>query len=71
MFGGATSYGPSNSLGILNIDNMPLQYNKLSKYMAVPAHILGHAMGIYDDELYIFRGVDNYGDSLLIFGVWT
>jgi hypothetical protein len=50
---------------------MPLQYNKLSKYMAVPAHILGHAMGIYDDELYIFRGVDNYGDSLLIFGVWT
>lgn len=62
MFGGDSWAGFYNSLVTLDLDNITSQFNILSRTMETPSPRRGHAMEAYNDELYIFGGVDRYGD---------
>lgn len=61
LFGGLTASGYSNSLAILDLKRTNLKFEVLSKPINVPTPRRGHAMEVYDDQLYIFGGVDADG----------
>jgi hypothetical protein len=66
MFGGYTLSGFKNDLAVLNlgkhyIDEDKLAWKILSKDMNVPTPRLGHAMDIYDGNIYIFGGKGKEG----------
>jgi hypothetical protein len=63
MFGGYTTSGDLNSLAILDLNQPNLKFELLSKPINVPTSRRGHAMEVYDDQLYIFGGVDGLGNK--------
>jgi N-acetylneuraminic acid mutarotase len=58
LFGGFTENGYSNSLAVLDLSQSNLKLEILSEDMNVPTPRLGHAMEVYNDQLYIFGGAD-------------
>jgi N-acetylneuraminic acid mutarotase len=63
LFGGYTENGYSNSLAVLDLNQSNLKLEILSKDMNVPTPRRGHAMEVYDDQLYIFGGADGDGNK--------
>lgn len=63
LFAGQNSNGYTNGLITIDLDR-PESYNRvLSSSVTVPTARYGHGMTVYDDKLYIFGGVDKYGNK--------
>lgn len=63
LFGGGSQEGYLNSLSRLDLDQSTLSFDILSKILDYPTARGGHAMEVYNDEIYIFGGIDNYGNK--------
>jgi hypothetical protein len=63
LFGGGGYDGYNNSLARLDLDNSNLGFKILSKFSEYPIARGGHGMEVYNDELYIFGGIDNNGNK--------
>lgn len=57
IFGGVSVGGYYNSLALLDFDQYPLKFSQLSKLMYIPTARRGHAMEVYNNNLYIYGGI--------------
>lgn len=62
LFGGGSLAGYYNTLAELDLSQSVLQFKIVSEPMNVPTARRGHAMEAYDDKLYLFGGIDKYGN---------
>jgi hypothetical protein len=62
FFGGGYSQGNQNSLAVIDLGNRELRVSPLSKNHSTPIARGGHAMEVYNNELYLFGGKDSQGN---------
>lgn len=63
IYNGLSEDGYRNELISINLIQSDPKITILSASMNVPTSRYGHAMEVYNDKLYIFGGVDSYGNE--------
>jgi N-acetylneuraminic acid mutarotase len=61
IFAGYNDYKNLNGLWRIDLSSDNLQWINISRDMNTPTPRSGHAMEVYNEELYILGGVDKYG----------
>lgn len=59
IFGGYSKTGDRNSLVSIDLEEPLLNFTALSKQINTPIARHGHAMEVYNDELYIYGGINS------------
>jgi hypothetical protein len=62
ILGGAYLQGNLNSLAVIDLNIRELRVSPLSKNHSIPIERGGHAMEVYNDELYLVGGKDTQGN---------
>lgn len=62
VFGGGSLTGYYNNLSVLDLNQSLPKLTELSKQIKIPTARLGHGMEVYNDDLYIFGGLDKDGN---------
>jgi N-acetylneuraminic acid mutarotase len=63
LFAGQHANGYTNRLMTIDLDRPESSNTVLSSSITVPTARYGHGMTVYDEKLYIFGGVDKYGNK--------
>jgi hypothetical protein len=63
LYGGVNDKGILNTLSVIDMDKVPLEFTILSKHISTPTPRSNHGMEVYDNSLYMFGGVSNMGNQ--------